>query len=159
MVKYAIDCEMVASGNRSILARVSVVNEYGGVILDEYAKPTAPVTDYRSCVSGVKRRDLENASDFSAVQRKVLALINGSILIGHSLHFDLDALQLTHPEHNRRDLAKYEPFKRLNNGQPPSLQFLAKRYLGRNIQVDKHDSVEDAKACMDIYRQVSSQWR
>ncbi|XP_045777582.1 RNA exonuclease 4 [Maniola jurtina] len=158
MVKYAIDCEMVGSGNKSILARVSIVNENGMTVLDEYVKPTAQVTDYRTCVSGIKRTNLQNGREFSTIKQKVQSLISGCILIGHSLHFDLDALGLSHPEHMRRDLAQYEPFKRLNNGQPASLQFLARQYLGRYIQEGEHDSVQDAKACMDIYRQVASNW-
>ncbi|XP_034835157.1 RNA exonuclease 4 [Maniola hyperantus] len=158
MVKYAIDCEMVGSGNRSILARVSIVNENGMIVLDEYVKPTAQVTDYRTCVSGIKRGNIQNGREFSTIKQKVQSMINGCILIGHSLQFDLAALELSHPEHMRRDLAKYEPFRKLNNGQPASLQFLAKQYLGRSIQEGEHDSVQDAKACMDIYRKVSSEW-
>lgn len=110
MVKYALDCEMVGSGNKSLLARVSLVNENGSIIIDEYVKPNAPVTDYRTCVSGIKHQHLENGRSFDFVKQLVRNKISGAILIGHSLHFDLDALGLTHPEQNLRDLAKYKPF-------------------------------------------------
>ncbi|XP_023947875.2 uncharacterized protein LOC112052873 isoform X1 [Bicyclus anynana] len=156
MVRYAIDCEMVGSGNRSILARVSVVNEIGNVVIDEYVKPTAQVTDYRTCVSGIKRQHLLNGSDFPKVQIMVQQILNGAILVGHSLHFDLDALGLSHPERNRRDLATYGPLMR--NNQPVALQTLAREYLGRIIQDGEHDSVQDAKACMEIYKKFAYQW-
>lgn len=110
----AMDCEMVGSGNRSLLARVTIVDEYGRVVLDEYVKPTAVVTDYRSCYSGIKKSHLDNGSDLSVVRNKVANLINGCILVGHSLHFDLEALNLSHPESKRRDLAKYEYFTRVS---------------------------------------------
>ena len=49
----ALDCEMVgvgADGKRSILARVSIVNEDGNVIMDKFVAPTERVTDYRTAV-------------------------------------------------------------------------------------------------------------
>ncbi len=58
--KYlAIDCEMVGVGDggyRSILARVSIVNYHGHVIMDKYVLPTEKVTDYRTAVSGITKQ-------------------------------------------------------------------------------------------------------
>lgn len=55
--KYlAIDCEMVGvglDGSESSLARVSVVNYYGAVIMDEFVRQKEHVKDWRSHVSGV----------------------------------------------------------------------------------------------------------
>lgn len=45
-----------------------------------------------------------------------------------------------------------------NYGQPVALKTLAMKYLGRSIQNGEHDSVQDARACMDIYKQVSNDW-
>lgn len=39
-----------------------------------------------------------------------------------------------------------------------ALKTLARDILGRTIQEDEHDSVEDAKACMAIYLKVASEW-
>ena len=47
-------------GVDSILARVSIVNQFGHIILDKYVKPTEPVTDYRTHVSGIRPTDLVN---------------------------------------------------------------------------------------------------
>jgi len=58
-----MDCEMVGvgdDGKESILARVSVVNQYGCCVYDKFVKPTERVTDYRTKVSGVRRADLVN---------------------------------------------------------------------------------------------------
>lgn len=57
----AVDCEMVGvgpKGEESIVARVSLVNQYGKCVYDKYVKPTQPVTDYRTAVSGIRPDDL-----------------------------------------------------------------------------------------------------
>lgn len=59
----AIDCEMVGVGinaSESSLARVSVVNYHGEVIMDEYVKPREPVVDYRTRYSGIRPLDIIN---------------------------------------------------------------------------------------------------
>ena len=53
---------MVGVGDRgkdSILARVSIVNQYGQCVYDKYVCPTEQVTDYRTHVSGIRRQDIE----------------------------------------------------------------------------------------------------
>lgn len=57
----AIDCEMVGvgpDGEDSILARVSLVNQFGKCIYDKFVKPTEKVTDYRTAVSGIRPEDI-----------------------------------------------------------------------------------------------------
>ena len=49
----AIDCEMVGvgeNGKDSVLARVSLVNQFSDCIYDKYVMPTETVTDYRTKV-------------------------------------------------------------------------------------------------------------
>lgn len=110
-MKYAIDCEMVGSGNHSVLAKVSIVDENGRVVLNTFVKPTSPVTDYRTAVSGISSTDLAMGESFNVVQNKVRSILNGNILIGHSLKFDLEALNVTHPQKYIRDLAEYPRFR------------------------------------------------
>lgn len=60
--KYiAIDCEMVGvgiEGSESSLARVSVVNYYGVVELDELVQQKERVFDYRTKWSGIRPKDM-----------------------------------------------------------------------------------------------------
>lgn len=59
----AIDCEMVGvgpTGEDSIVARVSLVNQFGKCIYDKHVKPTEKVTDYRTAFSGVRPEDIKN---------------------------------------------------------------------------------------------------
>ncbi len=57
----ALDCEFVGTGLKggvSILGRCSVVNHHGNVLYDTFVAPLAPVTDYRTRWSGVRKSDL-----------------------------------------------------------------------------------------------------
>ena len=59
--RVAVDCEMVGIGfygKGDMLARVSVVDERGGVLYDTFVAPQEKVVDYRTPVSGVRRQDL-----------------------------------------------------------------------------------------------------
>eukprot|EP00918_Siedleckia_nematoides_P010374 GHVU01022672.1.p1 GENE.GHVU01022672.1~~GHVU01022672.1.p1 ORF type:complete len:240 (+),score=51.55 GHVU01022672.1:29-721(+) len=69
----SIDCEMVGTGpeKSNELARVSVVDEHLRVLLDCFVKPQQPVTDYRTHVTGITKKELRDAMPFDACQRKV----------------------------------------------------------------------------------------
>lgn len=62
--KYlALDCEMVGigpGGKESSLARVSIVDYNGAVVLDEFVRQRERVTDWRTAFSGVRERDMIN---------------------------------------------------------------------------------------------------
>lgn len=75
-------------GEESVLARVSIVNYHGFVILDTFVRPKERVTDWRTWVSGVRPQDMEHAMSFSQVQQQVAELIKGKILIGHAVEND-----------------------------------------------------------------------
>lgn len=47
-------------GRESSLARVSIVNFYGSVLLDEFVRQRERVGDYRTFVSGIRPEDLIN---------------------------------------------------------------------------------------------------
>ena len=103
-------------GLESSLARVSLVNYYGAIILDEFVRQRERVVDYRTHVSGIRETDMikgksvteinffnfnfvtyENtAKPFSEIQTKVAELLKDRILVGHAVHNDLkvDGLSL-----------------------------------------------------------------
>lgn len=75
----AIDCEMVGSGPKGSinqLARCSLVSYDGDVVYDKYIKPAAPVTDYRSRWSGIRPRDLVNATPYAEARKEVRKLFS-----------------------------------------------------------------------------------
>lgn len=157
----AMDCEMVGvgmNGEDSILARVSIVNQYGKVLYDKFVKPTEEVVDYRTAVSGIRPADLINGCEFSVVQKEVSDLIEGHILVGHAIHNDLRVLFLSHPRSDIRDTSKYKGFKCHFGGRTPSLKKLVDRLLGVQIQQGEHNSVQDAQAAMRLYTMHRREW-
>ena len=152
---YAVDCEMVLTDNEKFsLARISIVDWAGKTVLDKYVKPTLPIKNYFTQFSGITSEILEGvATTLHDIQQELLTLLGpDSILLGHSLESDLNALQLTHP--HIIDTSIIYPHPR---GLPlrSSLKYLANKYLKREIQkggADGHDSVEDALAVLDLVR-------
>lgn len=59
----AVDCEMVeVDGRFEGLARVSIVNYYGNILMDEFVVPEGSrITNYRTWVSGVTPEKLRGA--------------------------------------------------------------------------------------------------
>ncbi|KAL7063459.1 hypothetical protein AAHC03_01848 [Spirometra sp. Aus1] len=162
--RIAMDCEFVGvgfDGKDSALARVSIVNQFGHLLMDEYVRPKEKITDYRTAVSGITPSHMRPggpAKDFDSVHQKVAELCKGRILVGHAVHHDLKVLMLSHPRRDIRDTAYYKPFKALFNDRVPSLKALTERVLGVKVQHAEHDSVEDARATMRLYTSVKRIW-
>jgi RNA exonuclease 4 len=162
--KYvAIDCEMVGvgpEGTDSALARVSLVNFHGAVLLDIYVKPQEKVTDYRTHVSGIEPKHLESeeALTFKEAQFKTESIVRGRILVGHAVYNDLQALMISHPALLIRDTSRYKPFRKLAKGRTPGLKMLVNEVLGISIQSGSHSSVEDARFTIQLYKSVKLEW-
>jgi len=152
---FALDCEMVlTSDDKYSLARISLVDWSGSTVLDSYVKPSLPIKNYFTQYSGITPSHLENiTTSLSDIQSSLLSILGSdSILLGHSLESDLNALKLTHPFIVDTSIIYPHP-----RGLPlrSSLKFLANRYLKREIQkggADGHDSVEDARAVLDLVK-------
>lgn len=97
---------------------------------------------------------LENVTTrLSDVQKELVELLTPqTILVGHSLNSDLNALKLTHPFVIDTGILYPHP-----RGPPykQSLKWLSQKYLSKEIQKGAmgHDSVEDARACLELVKQ------
>lgn len=158
----ALDCEFVGigtDGKEHMLARVSIVNERGEVVLDSYVKPQKAVIDYRTKISGIRPELIESGQDFDSVRESVKLLLHGRILVGHALKNDLLVLNLRHPRQKIRDTSRFNPIaRRIRALGTPSLKNLAKLILGEEIQTGIHDSVQDASAAMKIFKIFQDEW-
>ncbi|NWR91183.1 REXO4 exonuclease, partial [Furnarius figulus] len=157
----AMDCEMVGVGPKgedSIVARVSIVNQFGKCIYDKYVKPTEEVTDYRTAVSGIRPKNLNAGEDFKTVQKEVADILKGRILVGHALRNDLKVLFLDHPQKKIRDTQRYKPFKERVKSSRPSLKLLCETLLNVQVQTAEHCSIQDAQAAMRLYTLEKKKW-
>ncbi|XP_033624274.1 interferon-stimulated 20 kDa exonuclease-like 2 [Asterias rubens] len=162
----SLDCEMVGVGPQgriSALARCSIVDYNCNVLYDAYIKPELEILDYRTPWSGIRKQDMEDATPFKKAQPLIQGILDGKILCGHSIRFDLAVLQMGHPKEDIRDTSMYRGLQELagltlRTGQHPGLKKLTKLLFGHSIQSGEHCSVEDAKATMNLYKLVENQW-
>ncbi|KAL2037145.1 hypothetical protein N7G274_010141 [Stereocaulon virgatum] len=152
----AMDCEMcLVQGGEMALTRISLVEWDGSVLMDEFVKPDEPIIDYLTPYSGITPAKLANVhTTLTDIQGRLIEEIKSKhILVGHSLNSDLMALKMTHPFVVDTSILYPHP-----RGPPmkSSLKWLAQKYLGREIQKghgkEGHDSIEDARACLDLVK-------
>ncbi|KAJ3080721.1 poly(A)-specific ribonuclease [Quaeritorhiza haematococci] len=174
----AIDAEFVAltkeeteirsDGTRSVLrpsrlslARVSLLRGAGpdeGVpFIDEYISTTEPIVDYLTEYSGIKAGDLDpNLSTYplvplKAAYKKLRYLVDlGCVFVGHGLKKDFRIINILVPPEQVIDTVDIFFIK--NRQRKLSLRFLAWCLLRQDIQTDMHDSVEDAKTALALYK-------
>jgi len=160
--KYlSLDCEMVGvgiEGVESSLARVSLVNYYGALQLDEFVRQRERVVDYRTQWSGIRETDMIKAKPFEEVQKQVAEILKDRILVGHAVFNDLKALLLSHPRPQTRDTQYHAGRHKLLNTKYPALRNLVKQELDITIQGGEHSSVTDARATMAVYRLHRKEW-
>jgi len=158
----AIDCEMVmVEGNRHEVARISIVNYHNHVLFDEFIKPKGKITNYLTWVSGITYKKICNKETIDYHKAKLLKILQGRKIVGHTLRSDFQALhelELFVADKDVRDISKC---RFLNpDGKVMSLKRMTEHFLSLDIQPENqsHDSVEDARAAMALFRKFESKW-
>jgi RNA exonuclease 4 len=151
-------------GDVSLLARVSVVDCAGRTLLDAYVRTPdgVVIVDYRTNVSGIQSHHLLDPAALTVEQvaERLTPLFDGGRrVIGHSPQFDFDVLPVHPPEAAVRDTASC-PFLSVER-HTRGLAALARDILCLDrfqASGHPHDSVDDARATMQLYLHVKSRW-
>lgn len=160
MEKAVIDAggkRTVQNEGRQVVARMSLVDaRTDAVLLDDYVLPVEPVADYLTRFSGLVPEDLDpNTSRHHLVSPKTALLKlkhfidRGCIFVGHGLEKDFHTCNVFVSPENVRDTVE---LWHLPGRRKISLRFLASYILKHDIQDGVHDSIEDAKTALALYR-------
>ncbi|KAK9810566.1 hypothetical protein WJX73_001139 [Symbiochloris irregularis] len=150
------DCEF---GGPRKLAQVAVVAESGEVLLDKQRM---------RCLwqQGLDDSPGDGFDHWAEVEKDLIRLFKDPDVVvgGHQLHNDLAAFNLLDlvPVSKRRDSAFHPPLqRRAADGvslEAESLQLLAAREVGLQIQDGPHAALEDANASRKIYAKRGQAW-
>ncbi|KZV40586.1 small RNA degrading nuclease 3-like [Dorcoceras hygrometricum] len=150
----AIDCEMVlCEDGTEALVKVCAVDRNLQVKLDTVVKPRKAIADYRTEITGISATDLDGVTcTLPDVQQKSMKkiLAHGTILVGHSLYNDLQALKLDHAR--VIDTSYIFGDKNGPTRKKPSLSLLCKAKLGYELRKpgSPHNCLDDACAAMKL---------
>jgi PAB-dependent poly(A)-specific ribonuclease subunit 2 len=143
------------------LARVSVVRgsgeDEGLPFIDDYIASKEPVVDYLTSYSGIVQGDLDpryskhNLVSLKVAYKKLWILLNlGCKFLGHGLKQYFRVTNIHVPKAQVIDTIDFFFVKaRLRK---LSLAFLAWYLLKEDIQLETHDSIEDARTALKLYK-------
>jgi PAB-dependent poly(A)-specific ribonuclease subunit 2 len=162
------EIEIKADGTRQTirpsrlgLARVSVLRGAGQdadlPFIDDYIAITETIVDYLTQHSGISPGDLDPVTSRHVVvslkvaYKKLWLLLNlGCVFVGHGLIKDFRIINIHVPKSQVVDTV--ELFYIKARGRKLSLRFLAWLLLHEDIQSDMHDSIEDARTALRLWR-------
>ncbi|KUM57171.1 hypothetical protein ACN42_g10020 [Penicillium freii] len=163
----AIDCEMVGvKHGRQTLVFLSAINFLTGeVLISRYVNPSEKVLDWRYKFSGVTQTIMTSAvasgaafKNWREARDKLWEFMDDStVLVGHSLNYDLEVLGISHTKVvDSAILVAESVFPSIPSTRPLTRQWalktLAKDFLGLDIQTSDrgHSALEDAYATRNV---------
>mmetsp|Transcript_24951 Transcript_24951/g.49860 ORF Transcript_24951/g.49860 Transcript_24951/m.49860 type:complete len:1483 (+) Transcript_24951:213-4661(+) len=154
-ITYSGSKEIVSEA-RNALARLSIIDcRTNEVIVDDYVLPKEPVVDCLTRFSGIRESDLDPSTSphhlvtpKEAYMKVRLLMERGCIFVGHGLSQDFRVINICIPPHQIIDTAViyHQP-----NQRYISLRYLTNYVLGRDMQQEVHDSIEDSRAAYELY--------
>ncbi|KAK7449653.1 poly(A)-specific ribonuclease [Stygiomarasmius scandens] len=147
---------------RLSLARVSVLRgdegpKQGVPFIDDHIHTSELIVDYLTEFSGIRFGDLDpHRSPFTLTPLKVvykklrLLVDRGCIFVGHGLSKDFRIINIFVPPEQVIDTVDLYYLK--GRQRRLSLRFLSWFVLHEHIQTDTHDSIEDARSALNLYK-------
>ncbi|KAJ3811835.1 hypothetical protein F5876DRAFT_38760, partial [Lentinula aff. lateritia] len=137
----------------------SVVDYRGSILIDTFVRPTHYVQSMRFLDTNIQLTDVANGKVIFLFRNQVASLIQNKIIVGHSIWMFLSIMGISHPALETRDLALFRPFRRkLYSSKIVDLATLIHVYMGRKIGSGVEDSLETARACIDLFRSCEVQF-
>lgn len=156
-----LDCEMAGTSSGASEAVLVCVTDYltGAVLVDQYVYPAEPITQMRTFIHGILRRDLEYENrrgwalqGWAGARAKLWKHIDSNtIIIGHALQNDLDTLRVIHPRIVDSTIVARKAVG--TNTVRCGLQVLCSEMLDMEIRKNKgaiHDCMEDVLVTREI---------
>ncbi|KAH8081265.1 ubiquitin carboxyl-terminal hydrolase-domain-containing protein [Filobasidium floriforme] len=147
------------------LARVSVLRGDGAreslPFIDDYIHTSEPVVDYLTEFSGIKEGDLNPSTSIHTLvplkvaYKKLRTLVDlGCVFVGHGLPKDFRTINIFVPPTQVIDTVAifYDPSRH----RRLSLRFLSWFLLKQDIQTAEHDSIEDARCALQLYKKYQT---
>ncbi|KAI8674835.1 PAN2-PAN3 deadenylation complex catalytic subunit PAN2 [Fusarium keratoplasticum] len=162
------EIEMNSDGERETirpivyaLARASVVRgqgeDEGTPFIDDYISIREPIVDYLTSYSGITEQDLDprvskhSLLPLKMAYKKMWILLNlGCKFLGHGLKQDFRVINIHIPKSQIIDTI--DLFFLKSRLRKLSLAFLAWYLLKEDIQMETHDSIEDSRTALKLYK-------
>ena len=147
-----IDCEMGFTTKGFELMRITAIDYFTSkTVLDIFIKPIGEIVDFNTRYSGIHELTDDFLSWEQLMEKLGEIMDSETILIGHGLENDMNAMRLIHE--NIIDTSILFPNKwKTGPTRRWSLKDLAFEFLSRRIQTGEHDSCEDSIAAIDIVK-------
>ncbi|RDA83187.1 hypothetical protein CP532_6442 [Ophiocordyceps camponoti-leonardi (nom. inval.)] len=162
------EIEMNSDGEREIirpivyaLARASLIRgqgeKEGTPFIDDYVAVKEPIVDYLTSYSGIREDDLDpriskrSLLPMKMAYKKIWILLNlGCKFLGHGLKQDFRVINIHVPKAQFIDTI--DLFYLKERLRKLSLSYLAWYLLKEDIQLETHDSIEDSRTALRLYR-------
>ncbi|CAG8824072.1 23466_t:CDS:2, partial [Gigaspora margarita] len=145
-----LDCEFMLIGPRgatilnTVVVQVAIVDYDGNILLNEYVRPDAPISYWRT------------SRDYLYIN--VHQIVKDKIIVGFNLFNDITGLRINNSPDMLRDVELCPKYKRAGGGTI-SLKDAVLMDLNRTIQQNIfHDALEDALATMELFRVNRDFW-
>lgn len=147
---YALDAGFIYTTAGFEVGRVSVVDHTSAVVYDKLVKPTNRVVDCMPKMTGLEEYDLFNSyksTSLRQVQADLLDMFSSkTIIIGHSVNYDINALKIFHGKFVDTSVLYPHPY-----GRKYGLAQLMRTQLGTTIMDNgMGDSIEGARAALQL---------